>query len=98
MTSYLPRPSVSPKGTKKPTQNTHSSSFNTPNTPSAYFADLQRLGTVSEVILPHRCGRVHYQDSWWPAICLENQRLEPDTLVRVIDRQNITLVVEPYQQ
>ncbi|MGJ3247759.1 MAG: NfeD family protein [Elainellaceae cyanobacterium] len=50
---------------------------------------------VEDTISPGREGRVHYQGSWWPARCFAELTLYPSTLVKVVGRQNITLLVEP---
>lgn len=51
--------------------------------------------TVDAIIQPSRTGRVRFQGSWWSARCDQNVTISPGEVVRVIGRQNITLVVEP---
>ena len=51
--------------------------------------------TVLDFISPNGMGYVKFQGSLWRAYCKQQISLEPDTLVRVTDRQKLTLVVEP---
>jgi membrane protein implicated in regulation of membrane protease activity len=50
---------------------------------------------VTQAIAPGRKGQVKFQGSWWTARCSQDITLRPGNLVRVIDRQLITLYVEP---
>lgn len=50
---------------------------------------------VTQTIGPGRKGQVKFQGSWWTARCSQDITLSPGKLVCVIDRQLITLYVEP---
>lgn len=50
---------------------------------------------VDAAISPGRAGRIRYQGSWWSARCEQDITLSPGAEVRVVGRQNITLLVEP---
>ncbi|HEY9657544.1 MAG TPA: NfeD family protein, partial [Allocoleopsis sp.] len=50
---------------------------------------------VDAAISPGRSGRIRYQGSWWSARCEQDITLSPGEEVRVVGRQNITLIVEP---
>ncbi|OJJ24098.1 hypothetical protein BI308_18565 [Roseofilum reptotaenium AO1-A] len=50
---------------------------------------------VDQPIPPYGRGRVYYRGSWWPATCMEETTLLTGQEVRVIQRQNITLLVTP---
>jgi membrane protein implicated in regulation of membrane protease activity len=52
-------------------------------------------GTVFDQIAPDCAGYIKFQGSLWRARCLEQVSLEPGTLVRAIDREGLTLIVEP---
>ncbi|MCZ0905111.1 NfeD family protein [Microcoleus sp. HI-ES] len=43
---------------------------------------------------PQECGRVRFQNSWWPAKCVREITLQPGEVVRVVRLDNITLIVE----
>lgn len=57
-----------------------------------YFA---KEATVTQSIKPDQTGRVYFEGTWWPACCDRPTTLTEGTVVRVIERRNITLVVEP---
>jgi membrane protein implicated in regulation of membrane protease activity len=50
---------------------------------------------VFDLIPPHCTGYIKFQGSWWRARCLQQISLEPGTVVRVVDRESLTLIVEP---
>ncbi|WP_416672022.1 NfeD family protein [Egbenema bharatensis] len=50
---------------------------------------------VDAMIQPSKNGRVRFQGSWWSARCEQNITILPGEAVRVVGRQNITLLVEP---
>lgn len=50
---------------------------------------------VAKTIQPYKTGRIQFQGSWWFARCDSEITLYPGETVRVIGRQNITLLVEP---
>ncbi|MCT7963725.1 NfeD family protein [Laspinema sp. D1] len=54
-----------------------------------------QLAIVDETIVPYFGGRVRFQNSWWPALCLHHITLGPGEVVSVVGRHNITLLVEP---
>jgi membrane protein implicated in regulation of membrane protease activity len=56
---------------------------------------LEVLAKVVEVIHPNKGGLVMFQGVLWRAQCLYEISLEPGTLVKVIDRQKLTLIVIP---
>ncbi|PSB06569.1 hypothetical protein C7B61_16880, partial [filamentous cyanobacterium CCP1] len=47
------------------------------------------------MIQPGKNGRVRFQGSWWSARCEQDVTILPGEVVRVVGRQNITLIVEP---
>jgi membrane protein implicated in regulation of membrane protease activity len=49
---------------------------------------------VDEQIRPQECGRVRFQNSWWPAKCDRDLTFEPGDEVLVVGIDNITLIVE----
>jgi membrane-bound ClpP family serine protease len=51
--------------------------------------------TVFDPIPTNCIGYVKFQGSFWRARCFQQVSLEPGMLVRVIDRENLTLIVEP---
>jgi membrane protein implicated in regulation of membrane protease activity len=53
---------------------------------------------VVKAIEPFRVGRIRFQGSWWSARCNHDITLQPGELVKVVGRQNITLLVEPMLQ
>ncbi|MBP0030082.1 NfeD family protein [Roseofilum sp. Guam] len=56
---------------------------------------LEGEGVVDQPIPPYGKGRVYYRGSWWPATCTEETTLLTGQEVKVIQRQNITLLVTP---
>jgi membrane protein implicated in regulation of membrane protease activity len=56
---------------------------------------LEVIAKVFEVIRPNEGGLVKFQGALWRAHCPYEISLEPGTLVKVIDRQKLTLVVIP---
>lgn len=40
-------------------------------------------------------GYIKFQGTFWRARCFQQVSLEPGMLVKVIDRENLTLIVEP---
>ena len=50
---------------------------------------------VDEEIRPGDCGRVYFQNSWWPAKCDLDMTLQRGELVDVLGIDNITLIVGP---
>ncbi|MDJ1168653.1 NfeD family protein [Roseofilum sp. BLCC_M154] len=50
---------------------------------------------VEQPIVPYGRGRVYYRGSWWPATSMEEVTLLKGQFVRVVERQNITLLVTP---
>lgn len=56
---------------------------------------LSQEALVVEEIVPGRRGRVRCGGSFWPARCPQPISLLPNTLVRVVGHDNITLLVEP---
>lgn len=55
----------------------------------------EQWAIVDETIVPYFGGRVRFQSSWWPALCLHHITLGPGEVVCVVGRHNITLLVEP---
>ncbi|XGV96387.1 MAG: NfeD family protein [Leptolyngbya sp. BL-A-14] len=51
---------------------------------------------VTRTIAPGRKGQVQFQGSWWPARCNDEMTLAVGELVRVIQRQDLTLYIEPF--
>ena len=56
--------------------------------------DTSEKAIVDEEIRPNECGRVRFQNSWWPAKCDRNLTFGPGDVVRVVGIDNITLIVE----
>ena len=50
---------------------------------------------VDEEIRPGDCGRVHFQNSWWPAKSDIDMTFQRGELVNVLGIDNITLIVGP---
>ena len=55
--------------------------------------DNSEKAIVDEEIRPNESGRVHFQNSWWPAKCDLEMTFEPGDVVRVVGIDNITLIV-----
>ncbi|MEG3895381.1 MULTISPECIES: NfeD family protein [unclassified Microcoleus] len=55
--------------------------------------DNSEKAIVDEEIRPNECGRVRFQNSWWPAKCDLDLTFEPGEVVRVVGIENITLIV-----
>lgn len=51
---------------------------------------------VTRTIAPGRKGQVQFQGSWWTARCNCEITLAVGELVRVIQRQDLTLYIEPF--
>lgn len=63
--------------------------------PTGQEGDLREvLAVVFELIPANSLGYIKFQGSLWRARCPQ-QVLEPGMLVRVLDRENLTLIVEP---
>jgi membrane protein implicated in regulation of membrane protease activity len=58
------------------------------------IAELDSIAEVTETIFPNERGRVHYQGSSWLATCLEPIAIPEGRRVRIVARDNITLLVE----
>jgi membrane-bound ClpP family serine protease len=56
---------------------------------------LEVLATVVKAIPPGKGGSVRFQGALWRAQCPYAIELAPDTQVKVIDRQKLTLIVVP---
>lgn len=61
----------------------------------AKVLELENVGIVCAKISPGQTGQIEYRGSWWSAVCLNDLVLLPKTRVKVIDRVNLILVVEP---
>ncbi|MGC9502944.1 NfeD family protein [Baaleninema sp.] len=59
------------------------------------FQFIEGFAIVSKPISPSIPGRVHFKGSWWKATCRGAMTLNPGDRVRVIGRDDITLIVEP---
>ena len=57
--------------------------------------DNSQKAIVDEEIRPNECGRVRFQNSWWPAKCDRDITFKPGDLVEVVGIDYITLIVEP---
>jgi len=66
--------------------------------PGQKYDPLQLLTTIVESLESGKTGYVIFQGSFWRAITNTSFTLETGTLVRVVDRQHLTLVVEPVTQ
>jgi hypothetical protein len=56
---------------------------------------LSMEATVDQPICPGQSGRIRFQASWWPARCQYPVHLKKGSRVKIIGRDNITLLVEP---
>ncbi len=54
---------------------------------------LEGEAVVDQPIYPYSVGRVYYQGGWWLATCMEDAPLLTNQGVRVVARQNVTLLV-----
>lgn len=50
---------------------------------------------VDEPILPLRTGWVQFKGTLWRARCDRDLKLVPGDRVRIVERRNLTLIVEP---
>jgi membrane-bound ClpP family serine protease len=66
--------------------------------PGQKYDPLQLLAKNVESLEPGKAGHVIFQGSFWRAVTNTSFTLQTGTLVRVVDRQNLTLVVEPLTQ
>ena len=67
--------------------------MDTPHTSLQLGFDQEAI--VMEVIQPGRQWRVSFSGSYWNARCSQEAPLQPGDVVYVVDRQNITLIIEP---
>ena len=63
--------------------------------PSSLQQELDQEAIVMEVIRPGKQWRVSFGGSYWNARCPQEASLQPGDIVYVVDRQNITLIIEP---
>jgi membrane protein implicated in regulation of membrane protease activity len=67
--------------------------------PDPYIAaqvdGLGNVAVVCEVLRPEQYGQVEYRGRFWTALCLEHAIIPIGTRVKVIDRVELVLVVEP---
>jgi len=64
--------------------------------PTGQEGDLREVqAVVFELIPANSMGYIKFQGSLWRARCPQQVSLEPGMLVRVLDRQSLTLIVEP---
>ena len=62
--------------------------------------DLDAYGaliTVAEAMSPDQAGRIHFRGTTWPGICYE-KALQSGEKAKIIHRENLLWVVEPYRQ
>jgi membrane protein implicated in regulation of membrane protease activity len=50
---------------------------------------------IVDPIAPQQVGSVKFMGIWWRARCRQSMELATGTRVRVVDRENLTLIVEP---
>ncbi len=62
-----------------------------------YFVRLEADTTaiVTRTIAPGKAGQIKFQGSWWTARSTDEHTLIPGKTVYVVDRQTLTLYVEP---
>ena len=66
--------------------------------PSSGLTTFQGRGTVERTITSSTPGRVYFQASYWPARFVQpdaSGALHPGTPVEVVDRDGLTLLVQP---
>ncbi|MCU0549152.1 MAG: NfeD family protein [Leptolyngbya sp. Prado105] len=69
-----------------------------PESPSEYrtkVLEVGRIAVVCELLRPGQFGQVEVGGTWWTAYCLQELELPVGAKVKVIDRVDLTLVVEP---
>lgn len=50
---------------------------------------------IEDILKPGKCWRVRYQASFWKAYSLSTEiQFQPQDLVQVVGRQNLTLVIQ----
>jgi membrane protein implicated in regulation of membrane protease activity len=64
---------------------------------SNYSEILREIATVTDAISPNKPGRIRYQGSWWPALCIGDEAILAGATVRVIEIVNITCIVELFE-
>lgn len=64
---------------------------------SNQFREVNKRAIVTETVKGfEKGGRVHFQATWWPALCSQQDlKIEAGQRCRVVGRNNITLIVEP---
>ncbi len=62
---------------------------------AAEVRELENSAIVCDKLQPGQIGQVDCQGRFWSAVCLDDLVLLPGARVRVIDRVNLILVVEP---
>jgi len=66
--------------------------------PGGKYDSLQVLAKILDSLAAGETGYVKFQGSLWKAANNTSFTLDAGTLVRVVDRQNLTLVIEPLTQ
>jgi len=81
---------------KKKTKGTQYASAQKPNG-KKYIPNslIGGIGTVQEQISGQIRGRILYQNSRWFAVAQSLAEIKPGAVVRVVDVDNTTLIVEP---